>query len=306
MLILENEMEQPYFSIVIPSFNRAYLLNRVLDSALGQKFESYEVIVVDDGSEDNTREVVTSYDNPRLIYVYQDNSERAAARNRGASVARGKYVTFCDSDDFLYPFYLEEAKSLINKHGEVPWLHLAYEIKRENNRVLKMNAHFSDFTKVLAKGNPLSCLGVFIRKDVFLENRFNESRQMSGSEDWELWLRISSRYQLVYSRRICASLISHDGRSVIQTSELKLQLRKYLSIGFALDDESVKRTYGAKRNIMHAYFDTYIALHLLLAGSSGTSLKYIYKAFLLYPPSLFSRRALAILRLFVRNIFIRH
>jgi len=297
-------MDQPYFSIVIPSFNRAHLLKGMLESALSQSVSEYEVIVVDDGSEDDTREVVKSCNDDRVVYVYQENKERATARNRGAEIARGKYITFCDSDDKLYPVYLEEAKRLIAIHGEVPWLHVAYEIIRHKRRVIKMNAAFDNFTDVLSKGNPLSCLGVFIRKDVFLENRFNESRQMSGSEDWELWLRISARYDLIYSTRTCASLISHEERSVVQTSELKLQLRKYLSIGYAMDDEAARKVYGDKHHIMHAYFDSYIALHLLLERNSWSSLKYIYKALIRYPPSLFSRRMLAIVRLFIRNLFI--
>lgn len=302
---MNSRMDLPYFSIVIPSYNRGHMLKDVVEMALKQDFPDFEIIIVDDGSTDNTRDVVAAFSDMRLKYVYQENKERAAARNRGGDMARGRYVTFCDSDDLLYPHYLDEASRIIAQHGEVPWFHLGYEIIRDKRPVLKMNADHHDFISVLARGNPLSCLGVFIRKEVFENVRFNESRQMSGSEDWELWLRLSARYPIVHSKRICAALISHEGRSVIQTSELKLQLRKFLSIGYALEDKEAAKVYGPYRAVMRAHFDTYIALHLLLEGKSWSSTKYVFKAFREYPPAMFTRRMLAIIRLFFTNLFKR-
>lgn len=298
-------MKQPYFSIIIPSYNRSHLLAGVLESALAQTYADYEVVLVDDGSSDNTRDVVSSFQSERIRYVFQENRERAAARNKGAGFAKGRYLTFCDSDDKLYPCYLEEAARLIRENGELPWMHLGYEIIRSNRPVLKMDADCKDFVSLLAKGNPLSCLGIFVRNDIFKENQFNESRQMSGSEDWELWLRMSARYKIVYSTRTCAALISHGERSVVQTSELKLQLRKYLSIGYALDDEQTLKVYGPLKHVMHAYFNTYIALHLTLEGKSLAAVKYIFKALFEYPRSLFSRRMVAIMRFFFMNLIPR-
>lgn len=296
-------MDQPFFSIIIPAYNRGHLLKDVLQLALSQEFRDFEIVLVDDGSSDNTREVVDSFSDPRLRYFYQDNRERAAARNVGAEFSKGRYVTFCDSDDKLFPWYLEEAIGLIKKYGEVPWLHIGYEIRRSSRPVLRMNAAYKDLTGVLAKGNPLSCLGVFVRRDVFLLHRFNEDRQLSGSEDWELWLRLSAHYDIVHSKRTCAALVLHSGRSVIQTSELKLQLRKFLSISYALDDEVTLKVYGRHLHIMYAYFDTYIALHLVLEQKSLSALKYLYSAFVKYPSSLFTRRMLAIIRLSIVNLF---
>jgi len=293
---------QPYFSIVIPAYNRGYLLKEVLDFALSQAFLNFEVILVDDGSSDNTRELVLGITDVRIKYVYQDNRERAAARNLGASVAQGRYITFCDSDDKLYPWYLEEAMKLIERHGEIPWLHIGYEIIRSDRPVFKMNAACSDIRGVLARGNPLSCLGVFVRKDIFMNHLFNEDRQLSGSEDWELWLRLSAHYELKYSVRSCAALVLHSGRSVMNTSELKLQLRKFLSISYALEDEMAMKVYGPNKNLMYAYCDTYTALHLVLEGKTLSSFKFILSAMMKYPLSLFSRRMLAIIKISLMNL----
>lgn len=295
-------MISPFFSIIIPTYNRGGFLRTTLDMALDQTIDSFEVIVVDDGSTDNTRQIIESYQDSRVRYVYQENRERAAARNLGANVATGIYVTFCDSDDQLYPHYLEEAMSIVTSCGQVPWLHVGYEIIRGEKKSLKMNAVYKDIVPVLARGNPLSCLGVFIRRDLFRDIRFNESRQMSGSEDWEFWLRMSARFPLVQSSRISAALISHDSRSVVQMSELKLQLRKFLCIGYALEDKKAAVVYAPYRKMLYAYSDTYIALHLMLEGKSITSFKYIFKALREYPLSLLSRRMLAILKLYFLNL----
>jgi glycosyltransferase involved in cell wall biosynthesis len=96
-------------SIVVPTFNRAYCLPRTLDSALGQTYGNLELIVVDDGSSDNTRElVVGGYGRePRVKYIYQENRGVSAARNAGIRAAQGDYLAFLDSDDVWKPWKLE-------------------------------------------------------------------------------------------------------------------------------------------------------------------------------------------------------
>src|SRR5688572_16056491 len=91
------------FSVVIPAYNRAGLIERAIKSILLQSYTNVEIIVVDDGSTDNTKEVVSRFNHANLKYIYQENRERGAARNNGVKNAHGAYVVFLDSDDFLYP-----------------------------------------------------------------------------------------------------------------------------------------------------------------------------------------------------------
>ena len=91
---------------IIPTYNRAAVLDRAIDSALDQTYEDMEVIV-DDGSTDNTESVVRAFDDDRLRYVYQENAGANAALNRGIRLASGKYVSFFDSDDELHPEHVE-------------------------------------------------------------------------------------------------------------------------------------------------------------------------------------------------------
>ncbi len=92
---------QPFVSVIIPTYNRATILPRAINSVLNQSYSHFELLVVDDGSADNTATVVSNFLDNRIIYVYQRNSGVCAARNKGASEASGEYLIFLDSDDYL-------------------------------------------------------------------------------------------------------------------------------------------------------------------------------------------------------------
>ena len=96
----------PNVSIIIPTFNRADCITRTIDSVLDQTYKDFEVIVVDDGSTDNTREVCKPYSDT-IRYIFRDNAGCAAARNTGIHSSRGKWIAFIDSDDMWHPKYLE-------------------------------------------------------------------------------------------------------------------------------------------------------------------------------------------------------
>ena len=89
------------FSIITPTFNRAHLLSRAIESVLAQSFSDWEMIIMDDGSSDNSGDVVRIFSDVdlRISYHYSENQGAAAARNLGASFASGRYITFLDSDD---------------------------------------------------------------------------------------------------------------------------------------------------------------------------------------------------------------
>jgi GalNAc5-diNAcBac-PP-undecaprenol beta-1,3-glucosyltransferase len=99
-------MESPFFSVIIPAYNRAYILPRTIQSVLNQQFENWELIIIDDGSKDNTAELMKQYSDERIHYHYQNNSERSAARNNGINRSKGKYICFLDSDDEFLPEHL--------------------------------------------------------------------------------------------------------------------------------------------------------------------------------------------------------
>ena len=108
---------EPIFSVVIPTFNREKLLPRCLQSVLDQSFRDFEIVVADDGSNDGSRAIVDEHvrREPRLRYVFQENKGAGDARNLGAAEARGRYLTFLDSDDEVLPCWLEVLERELNR-----------------------------------------------------------------------------------------------------------------------------------------------------------------------------------------------
>lgn len=108
----------PQVSVIIPTYNRADCVTRSIDSALSQTYKDYEIIVVDDGSTDNTKQILQSYVDKGLIrYIYQDNAGCAAARNAGISDAKGEWIAFLDSDDVWLPDKLAEQMQYLLETG---------------------------------------------------------------------------------------------------------------------------------------------------------------------------------------------
>ncbi len=95
-------------SVIIPSYNRAHIIQRAIDSVLSQTYECFEIIIVDDGSDDNTKSIVSSIKDNRIRYIYQENKGVCTARNKGIFQAKGDYLTFLDSDDYANQNWLSD------------------------------------------------------------------------------------------------------------------------------------------------------------------------------------------------------
>jgi len=106
----------PLFSVVIPAFNRASIIGKIIDAILKQSFANWQLIVVDDGSIDNTREVVHTFQDSRIQYFFQHNAGVCAARNRGVQQATGMYIAFVDSDDYVSENWLADFSSAFNQN----------------------------------------------------------------------------------------------------------------------------------------------------------------------------------------------
>jgi len=104
----------PFFSIIIPVYNRAHVLGRALSSVLAQTCQDFEIVIVDDGSPDDPAQIVAQFADPRILFIRQPNSGGGAARNAGIDACRGRYIAPLDSDDEFLPGHLERMKQLLN------------------------------------------------------------------------------------------------------------------------------------------------------------------------------------------------
>ena len=187
------------FSIVIPTYNRGSFIHKVIESLLNQTYKNFEILVVDDGSTDNTQEIVEQFSDSRVTYLYKENGERGAARNYGAQKSTGDYINFFDSDDLAYPNHLETAFRLIEQENHPPVFHLGFDIKDLQGKIVRTPDEIVDINKQLINGNVLSCNGVFIRKDIVQKYPFNEDRELAASEDYLLWLTLASEFESLLS-----------------------------------------------------------------------------------------------------------
>jgi glycosyltransferase involved in cell wall biosynthesis len=288
----------PFFTIVIPTYNRANFISKSIKSVLNQEFQNFEIIVVDDGSTDNTEEVVMSIKSDKLYYHKKKNEERAVARNTGTRLAKGKYINFFDSDDLLYPNHLMEAYKFVEANSSPEFFHLGYDVKDIEGKVLsKVNKLNGNLNDKLIKGNFLSCNGVFLRKDIAVKHPFNEDRGLSASEDWELWLRLAAQYPLKHSNVITSTVINHEARSVLVINKEKLITRKKLLIKYLWEDPICLHKYGEYKQFVNAEAYTYIALHLAFTKKHKIDvLRYLLKSLLTRPATIGRRRFWATLK----------
>lgn len=123
-------MKPPFFSVILTTYNRAELLHRALTSLFAQTNRDWEAILIDDGSTDNTREHISSFlkEKDKITYIYQENTGFITAKNNGIKLAKGKYITFLDSDDEYAPDHLENRKEILLQHPEIDLLRGGVEI----------------------------------------------------------------------------------------------------------------------------------------------------------------------------------
>jgi len=294
---MSNSDPSPYFSVVIPTYNRARQVAAAVASVLDQEFADFEIIVVDDGSTDDTRSVLAEIKDHRFFYQGKENGERGAARNYGARLARGRYINYFDSDDLMYPIHLRHAMEMIRSWDEPEFFHLGYDFKTTDGNVVRVINNFDDgiSTRVLFD-NVLSCNGVFVRHDIAMQFPFEENRVLASAEDWELWIRLLSRFKLYYSNQVTTSVVGHDQRSIFTIKPEKVIQRDTFMIECLHKDAHVMKTFGSRFAKFRAERFTFWMLCLTQSGRKKEVMTTAIRAIMVYPLILISRRFLASIR----------
>jgi glycosyltransferase involved in cell wall biosynthesis len=275
----------------MPTYNREDFLAKTIRSVLAQEFGQFELLIVDDGSTDGSAAVVRTFQDKRIVYFKKENGERAAARNTGIKKAQGQYVTFLDSDDLLKENHLSIAwKCIQQDHPAV--FHQGYDVVDERGKVIVLWKKLpSPVNDKLIDGNFLSCLGVFVKREILLEYHFNEDRSLSGSEDYELWLRLAARFPILAFPETTAQLVNHEARSVLRADCSTLLRRIELIRFYLMEDMVFVNRYQTQLHRWNAFLNIYVALHLALGPDSKTkALRFAVLAVLRFPAILFNKR----------------
>lgn len=185
----------PTVSVIIPAYNSARFLPEAIESVLAQTYKDYEIIVVDDGSTDNTKEVLAPYFD-RIKYIYQQNQGAGSARNTGIKHSQGKYITFLDADDVWLPEKLHiQVDYLDNNRGIAMVYSRSFSMSEDGRSIIKKGRWSrkppsGDVFNILFFHNFIPTSTVVVRKEVFNTiGLFDES--LINSQDHDLWLRIA-------------------------------------------------------------------------------------------------------------------
>lgn len=213
-----NDFSSPLISIVIPTYNRADLIEKAIQSILNQTYKNWELIVVDNYSEDNTKDVISAFNDNRIFMLSTPRTGSvAASRNLGVSHSNGEWIAFLDSDDWWFPKKLEFVYKVIQKKPDLIYHNLQIvsdrqalsSRKKTKGRKLKEPLYLD----LLLNGNVIALSSVVVRKEIFLRvNGMNESPTFFAVEDYDTWLRIAQiTNRFKYINRLLGAYRLHDG-----------------------------------------------------------------------------------------------
>jgi glycosyltransferase involved in cell wall biosynthesis len=193
---MSQRQNTPRVSVIIPAYNAASFIAATLKSAIDQTFRDFEIIVIDDGSTDETRVIVERYKDSRVFLISQQNAGPGAARNRGIAVAKGTFIALLDSDDLWEPTYLETMVDFLTPHPETS------VVFPDALYFGKSKFHGKRFQEVYPPGAPITfaklvrgasniCYSATLRREIFdCVGPFDEADAIRGTEDFDLWLRV--------------------------------------------------------------------------------------------------------------------
>jgi glycosyltransferase involved in cell wall biosynthesis len=265
----------PIVSVIIPAYNRSTTISRAIESVLAQTFPDFQVIIVDDGSTDQTRETVHEFVDERIQLICHDsNLGAAAARNTGMKAATGKYIAWLDSDDAWVPEKLHiQLNALERATQNQKACYTGYErIERNGSRII--TPRYTDYKSLFlgcdqAPGSTLVFERIILYEIGYLDT------SLIRYEDWDWLLRYCSKFQLLAINQPLASIYYTPQRpSMIMESSASTFVSKY---------SEILRQYGLYRNIVISRRWMEVASYYAHDHDIRNILRFLVKALVIYP-----------------------
>lgn len=237
--LVERPMDSPTVSVIIPTYNRRDLVQRALESVAAQTYRDFEILVVDDGSTDDTRAVIES--RPRVRYMFQENAGPAKARNVGIRHSRGDLIAFLDSDDLWSPEFLSTQVDVLNRYPDVALACARCVVEKRESKYHPTGQEIvvGDLYPELYQQSFIRTPATVVRRSCLKEvGDFNESYRWC--EDHDLWLRIAARYPVAYVNRCLVHIGRHGDNS---SRDLMRQLDVHLTVAL----EVLEKNYDRRR-----------------------------------------------------------
>lgn len=263
---------------MIPTYNRAELLRSAIRSVLNQTFQDFEIVVIDDASKDNTKEIVSSFNDKRMKYIrHEVNKGEAGARNTGVTSSSGQYIAFIDDDDEWLPEKLQMQVDLIESSS--PSVGVVYTgafiLNKISGRMKDqiIPAKRGYILNELLLRNFLILSTVLIKKECFEKVGLFDKNIISGP-DYDMWIRISRKYHFEYIKEPLVKYYLHENR-------LSNQLEKTI-VGLESIIRKHSQLFASNHN---GYRHHYLTLGVLycLTGNTKKGREALLKAIKLYP-----------------------
>lgn len=243
-------------SVIIPNYNNAHYLGNAIQSVLRQSFTDYEIIVVDDGSTDNSKDVVSTFGN-KVRYIWQENKGLGGARNTGINASNTEFIGLLDADDEWKPIYLEKMISLVESHPDAAVYYSAAsgmdatgkELPKVFGRMIPPNNTYQN----LLRANFIIPSTVLLRRSAVTKaGLFDErNRGLHGCEDWDLWLRLCPSHQFAGTPEPLVRYRLHANTFSANPAHMQDAVKTVIEKNFGIDDskyadwpEQKRRAFG--------------------------------------------------------------
>jgi glycosyltransferase involved in cell wall biosynthesis len=212
-------MNQSLISVIITCYNHGHYLAEAIDSVIAQNYNHVEIVVIDDGSTDNTKEVASKYSSVK--YIYQANKGLSTARNRGVEHSAGEFILFLDADDWLLPSGLYTNHRFLINHPEAAFVSGDFKIlKVARNEMVEMRTEIKGhhFNRLLEFNYISMIAAVLFRRWVFDEFYFDAT--LEACEDYDLYFKVTRKYQVAHHNEFIAVYRFHDSNMSGNTANM--------------------------------------------------------------------------------------
>jgi glycosyltransferase involved in cell wall biosynthesis len=288
----------PKVSVIVVTYNRAHLLGACLESISRQTYRDFEVVLVDDGSTDDTAEVAAAFA-PLARYFWQENQGIPGALNRAIREARGEYIGFADSDDALLPEALETEAHILDENPSVGLVYGQTWEMNEKGVVTSLRKPGFARGSFIRSGREeirdflFSChitgSSMMVRKRCFDDVGLFDPT-FSVYEDWDMWVRIAKNYDVAYVEKPVALYRVHSGpvgNIFIQTDLRMLERLRRLRLERTFEDPEIGHLYKGLRGKAFFRHHSLVAARACEANEMGLARFHIFQAFRARPRALF-------------------
>ena len=278
--------QDPFVSIVIPTFNHAHLIQKCLQSVINQTYQNFEVIVVNNYSTDNTIEVIESFHDNRIKLInYQNQGFIGVARNIGIEASKGDYIAFLDSDDLWYPQKLERSLIEMKKQNADVFCNdmLAVQEGKIHFTMYTGPANERMFEQLLFQGNCMVLsAGVVSRKVIDKIKGFTNDPTMLTCEDFDFWLRAAKEgFKFAFSNEVMGVYLIHSGNTSRSAERSYNSATSVVRHHFNSIESSFYNRIQLRKSIAHHQYSAARNYHN--SGVRTNAFKYYFKSIKTYP-----------------------